>query len=486
MGIFLLDVSVISTAIYLSEGLVLDFYIVYLLTIFMAAIGENLKGSLFTAAIAGGIYTWLGFERGIMFEETGFFIRIPFLFVVAFFTGYLSQQVRNQRNEWERIEQSRQDLQTRLEKATHSEELAYEKLLSLYEYNENILQSIDQGVMVVDLFGGVTVFNRGAENVTGFKAQEVCKSSLASWKEIGNLHQILMKSDSETNIEGEEIEITRADRKVIPVEVTTSHLKDPHGVRTGTIVLFKDLSQVKDLKDRLHRSERLAVLGEMAAYVAHEIRNPLNSINGFSQLIHQKVENGNQIHDYAEVILEEANRVDQTMEEILDVLRFKKPIFQTIDINMIIKEAIPSFDSKAFERGVSILESFDNEIPNIQADGHQLRQVFINLLSNALDATDDGGKVQLQTGRDTNTIKIVIENSGEGILEENIVQIFNPFFTTKAKGTGLGLSIARKIIEDHGGAIDVESYPGKGTKFTIDFPLTQSFHENANLHALAT
>ncbi|MCH7760330.1 PAS domain S-box protein, partial [candidate division TA06 bacterium] len=354
MAIFLLDVTVISTAIYLSGGIIIDFYIVYLLTIFMAAIGENLKGSLFTAAIAGGIYAWMGFEKGLLLEDTGFFIRIPFLFLVAFFSGYLAQQVKVQKKEGERIEQTRKDLQVRLDKATHSEELAYEKLLSLYEYNENILQSIDQGVIVVDLFGRVTVFNRGAERITGYTTQEVLENSLSDLKGFTNLHQVLLNSDADSRIVGEEIEVTTLEQKVIPIDISTSFLKDPHDVRTGTIVLFRDLTQVKELKERLHHSERLAVLGEMAAYVAHEIRNPLNSINGFSQLIHQKTENGDQIREYAQVILEETHRVDQTIEEILDFSRFKKPRLQLTDINQVLNDSIPSLEDKAKEHGVLI------------------------------------------------------------------------------------------------------------------------------------
>lgn len=470
MAIFLLDVTVVSIAVYMAEGVVGDFYIVYLLTIFMAAIGQDLKASLITAAVAGGIYSWIGFERGIMNEETGFFIRIPFLFLVAFFTGYLAQQVRVQKREWETIEKVRKDLQVRLDKATHSEEIAYEKLLSLYEYNENILQSIDQGVMVVDLFGRVTVFNRGAERVTGYKSEEICEETLSDWKGLGNLHQILMRTE-DTSIEGEEIEITKSNHEEIPAELSTSFLKDAHGIRSGTIVLFKDLSQVKELKERLLRSERLAILGQMAAYVAHEIRNPLNSINGFSQLIQQKVKNGDQIRDYAEVIMKEAGRVDQTIEEILDFLRFKKPNLRETDVHQILKESLPSFAETAQERDVHILEKFDQDLPRIQADDHQLRQVFTNLLSNAMDSLDRGGEIRLVTQKEDHKLRIRIEDTGKGIADKDLPYIFNPFFTTKEKGTGLGLSIVRKIIEDHGGDIRADSLEGKGTTFTIDFPM---------------
>ncbi|MCH7761153.1 response regulator [candidate division TA06 bacterium] len=242
MAIFLLDVSIISTAIYLTGQFTSGFYIVYLLLIFMAAVGQDLKGTLFAAAIAAGIYTWIGLEKGFSLLETGFLIRIPFLFLVAFFSGILSQRSRLQKIERERMEQIRRDLQVRLEMATEKEELAYEKILTLYEYNENILQSIEQGVMVVDLSGKVIVFNRGAEKITGYKSREICGKPLSELKGFIKISLYLPEWKKDIGRAKDVLtEIATATHKVIPIEVSVSLLKYPQGLNTGIIVIFKEL-----------------------------------------------------------------------------------------------------------------------------------------------------------------------------------------------------------------------------------------------------
>jgi two-component system response regulator (stage 0 sporulation protein F) len=241
MAIFLLDVSFISLAIFLSGGVSTDFFIIYLLTIFMAAIGHDFKGSLFIAAIAGGVYAWIGFEKGLLFYETNFLIRISFLFLIAFFTGFLAQQARIQKHEKENIEKIQRDLQLRLEKANKSEELANEKILAMYEFNENLLESMEQGVMVVDLSGKIVIFNRYAEKLTGFKTQDMCGTSLNEKKGFVLLNQYLTKvKEDKVKIESETIEVSTAAQEVIPLEISISLLKYPQGVKTGMIILFRE------------------------------------------------------------------------------------------------------------------------------------------------------------------------------------------------------------------------------------------------------
>jgi PAS domain S-box-containing protein len=246
IAIFLLDVSFISIAIFLYGDVSTDFFLVYLITIFMAAVGHDFKGSLFTAAIAGGVYAWIGFEKGLHFYDTNFLIRISFLLLIAFFTGYLAQQARIQKSKREKIEKTQRDLQLRLEKANTSEELAYEKILAMYEFNENLLELVEQGVMVVDLSGKIVIFNRYVEKLTGFKAQDMCGTSLYEKRGFVLLNQYLTKvKEDKVKIERETIEIATATQEVIPLEITISLLKYPQGVKTGMIILFRE---AKDLR----------------------------------------------------------------------------------------------------------------------------------------------------------------------------------------------------------------------------------------------
>ena len=239
LAIFLLDVAIISIAIYLTGGVILDLYLAYLLTIFMSAWVQELKGSLFTAGIAGGIYTWIGFKMGFLLHEPDFLIRIPFLFLTAFFSGFLAQRVRIQKKEFVRMEEIQRTLEGNLRQATQSEEQAYEKLLSFYEYSEKILQSIEEGVMVVDPSGMVTVFNRGAERITGYKPHEICGKPLSEWKGLIALNHYLQRAkEYQGNAKDGVMEIITATQKVISIEVSLSFLKDPHGNETGIIVLF--------------------------------------------------------------------------------------------------------------------------------------------------------------------------------------------------------------------------------------------------------
>ncbi|MEW6571617.1 MAG: ATP-binding protein [Nitrospirota bacterium] len=232
-------------------------------------------------------------------------------------------------------------------------------------------------------------------------------------------------------------------------------------------------SMISELEDKMReqvRLSRLATTGELSAKLAHEIKNPLNAIQGAASYISKNFE-GALISEFTKIITEEVSRINGL---IINLLTFAKPTIPQMsyfDMNGIIKGTIELVTKMYSNKGVRLDTSLDTSIPEILVDQHLIRQVLLNLLINALDATEKGGRVRVSAEAVDGNIKVCVVDSGKGIKEEDINQIFDPFFTKKTDGTGLGLSIAENILKEHGGKIAVESFENKGSTFCFFLPI---------------
>ncbi|MBM4084991.1 MAG: PAS domain S-box protein, partial [Planctomycetes bacterium] len=234
--------------------------------------------------------------------------------------------------------------------------------------------------------------------------------------------------------------------------------------------LEDQMRQTREAQDRLLRSERLATVGEMAAHVAHEIRNPLVTIGGFARIILRALDETSPQVAHAKIIVEEVLRLENILKNVMDFTKPSAPQKTQADINRILEDTCDLALSQASATGIALSKSLDPRAARLNADPAQMKQALLNIIRNAVESMDAGGRLALQTRADTRTVTVVISDTGKGIPPEDLNRIFDPFFTTKPQGTGLGLAVTRKIIEDHGGEIRVASAVGQGTTFTITLP----------------
>ncbi len=353
---------------------------------------------------------------------------------------------------------------------------------------EGLLRNMQGGVCVVDNHKRIRVFNKAAQWITGYCADEVLGKTCREVSR-GSLcdgaccfDKIIKKGVSRCNTEAQYL---TKDDLPIPVNITAFPLKDHEGNILGMVEVFRDISELKTLQTQLVQSERLAILGQLAAGVAHEINNPINGILTYIKLLLKKLEQGNldssapKFEEYLSIMERETKRVGRTTKNLLDFSRRDEPDIRPVHIKEVIEQSLMLLGDPLSVRNVKVTKKVMTALPEVMGDFGQLQQVFVNLFMNAAQAMPEGGRLNIKTAAEGTPgrecfIKIAVSDTGCGIPKENITKIFDPFFTTKggkeSTGLGLGLSIVQRIIKIHHGHISVRSTVGKGTTFTIELP----------------
>jgi signal transduction histidine kinase len=239
--------------------------------------------------------------------------------------------------------------------------------------------------------------------------------------------------------------------------------------------MVRQLRESREEIQRLHRTqisraEHLATLGELAAGLAHEIRNPLAGIAGVMEIIGRDLPKESPARAVLKDVRSEVLHINRIVSELLEIARPKQPEFRKSDLNATAEHAVMFAKDQAASRGVEIELTKDPEGIEIEHDAGQIHQVLLNLLLNGVQACDEGGTVALQVAHTDESVQLTVVDTGKGIPPEILANIFRPFFTTKGNGTGLGLSLARRMVEGHGGRLDVSSWVGKGSRFTVSLP----------------
>ena len=217
------------------------------------------------------------------------------------------------------------------------------------------------------------------------------------------------------------------------------------------------------------RLSRLAATGELAATLAHEIKNPLNAIGGAASYIGENFR-GSLIREFMKIISEEVLRINKLTTTLLNFARPVTPHLEPADLNSTVEDTLELLSQEAKESGIELSVDLGSGVPVVDMDHNQIKQLLINLIINSFDAVGEKGRVLIKTGISDGMVVLSVEDNGTGIREENLEEIFNPFYTTKTRGTGLGLAISKKIAKEHGGDIKVESAYNKGSKFTLVLP----------------
>jgi signal transduction histidine kinase len=263
---------------------------------------------------------------------------------------------------------------------------------------------------------------------------------------------------------------------------TLSHIRSESGEISGAALFFKDLTRVEQLEERERLRDRLAALGEMAAAMAHELKNPLAGIEVMAGLLRRRVGDSPDTQSIIADIISEAKMANATVVEMLDYVRPVRLERGHTSMTKVLQSAVSLAESKADRGDVVVDLSLPPDLPLIQGDEHQLCQVFTNLVINAFEALGGEGRIRISANRATSdddhgvgeSIIVRVVDDGPGIPPELTDRVFNAFFTTKAQGSGLGLAIVRKIIDAHDGRIDVATSAGRGTRFTVTLPLTSA------------
>jgi PAS domain S-box-containing protein len=254
-----------------------------------------------------------------------------------------------------------------------------------------------------------------------------------------------------------------------------SILSDEKGEIQGAVAVIHDITELKKYEEEAKRAERLSTLGNLAAGVAHEIRNPLNAISIAAQRLKNEFvpeKDKEQYANFTQTILKEIKRLDQTINQFLSLAKAQKLNLASTNIGSFLFEVVSLMEIEAKEKGFTIEKDIGGDL-QIRIDREEMKKALVNIILNGIQAMSSGGKMNLSGMLDSSRKEYIIriEDSGPGIPEENLPRIFQPYFTTKEKGTGLGLAIAYRIINDHKGKIEVESKTGKGTTFTVRLPV---------------
>ncbi|MDQ1239146.1 MAG: two-component system, NtrC family, sensor histidine kinase HydH [Thermodesulfobacteriota bacterium] len=347
------------------------------------------------------------------------------------------------------------------------------------EYTRNVLESMPNGLITVDRSLCVATFNPTALEILGKTKEEVDGKPIGGLLPLDNeVKQVL--SDSESILE-KEVRISQEGRGKSFLFLSVSPLKEPESqVARGTVIILRDVTLIRDLEQKVMMSEKFAALGRLSAGVAHEIRNPLNSIKGFIQYFQKKLPLEEQDYKYMDLMLTEVDRLNRVISKLLAYSKPREPRMTIRSLDEIVDHCIRVVEREVSEAAIHLLRTpCADEVPLVLMDADQMTQVFLNILINAIEVTPKGGTIKVEcNAKGDGRVHVSVEDSGEGIPRENMDKLFDPFFSTKKKGTGLGLAIVKSIVQAHDGEIDVESDAGKGTRFVVSLRLYESPQES--------
>jgi two-component system sensor histidine kinase HydH len=341
-------------------------------------------------------------------------------------------------------------------------------------FSDKVVENMPIGLFALDNQGKIAAFNNGAGSILQLSAPEIIGQE-ASRIIPPELLAEINHSQSHNDVIEKEIECTTIKGKRVPLEIAAGSLKDEDDVFLGSVLLFKDLTEVRALRREVTRSQRLASVGRLAAGLAHEIRNPLSSIKGFATYFKERYPDRPQDQQTADIMIQEVDRLNRVVGQLLEFARPISVKTQQISLQTLLKDSIKLIEDRATAKGISVHTQPAAGVDAAWVDPDRIKQVLLNFYLNAIDAMESGGelKVALSSDGENSDIFIRISDTGCGISPEDLSKIFDPYFTTKSTGTGLGLAIAHNIVEALGGKITVESNLEKGTTFTVALPISR-------------
>ena len=354
---------------------------------------------------------------------------------------------------------------------THLTRLARERGLL-----ETIFQSIQEGVLVVDADARLTYANRAAAALLGFDADRAVDrpaSKLLPGFEWDRLLE--MRADDEwSHLLRREIEITRPEHRILDFYAVP--LPERQDMPRGLVAILRDITRDREQEASVLEGERLNAVKLLASSVAHEIGNPLNALNIHLQLLERELrplpdEQRESLTELVDIARDEVGRLDAIITQFLHALRPKKPELVKADIGELLKQTLRLMKVDIANRRIEVTVDYPEQMPELYLDPSQIKQVFFNLIKNAVEAMADGGRLAIAMHAGDAWFTIDFLDNGSGISPEGFARMFEAYHTTKTKGNGLGLTVVQRIIQDHGGEIEVSSKPGAGTCFRVRLPV---------------
>lgn len=378
----------------------------------------------------------------------------------------------------------RLNLKKKLRQYTHNlETLVREANIELeraYTFRENIIENSPDALVSIRKGGEIILFNSAAERLLGHSKKDVVgKMNIVDLYPPGVAKKImkdLRSSDfgGKGLLQKREVQILHKSGKTIQVYISAALLFEG-GQETGSVGIFTDLTEKKKLEKQLIRSEKLSSLGKLAAGIAHEMNQPLTGILTFASVLMKKFGKDPDTCKDLEVIIRETNRVRGIVQNVLDFSRETPPLKTHVQIQEIVQRALDIMSPQTNFPGIDLKADFQPNVPHILVDANQMQQVVMNIVINAVEAMHGSGSLTIQTRSSDSNVEIELKDSGPGMSEETLENIFDPFFTAKtsfdALGMGLGLAISYTIVKNHGGEILVTSREDTGSTFTIRLPL---------------
>jgi two-component system sensor histidine kinase PilS (NtrC family) len=469
------DALVVSAIVHLTGGVASYFSSLYTLPIIAASTIQSWRGGLMVAILSSVIYTGLALAHyfgtpllppllgpgtvpplKVALYTVG--LNVFGFFAVAGLSGYLAEGLR------------RADAQ--LERASN-------ELADLQAFSQHVINSLTSGLLTTDTHGRVMTFNRAAEAITGLTAPQVVGQAAADVLQLPpDMSGLFGAPDRRAPLPRFEVGFTRADGRQIELGLSTAPLLTPRG-ETGLLFTFQDVTQARKMDREARVQQRLAAVGEMAAGMAHEIRNPLASMSGSIQILRQELPLTDEQSQLMDIVLRESERLNETIRSFLAYARPQRASTAQIDIRQIITDTATLLQNSS---ELSVAHEITVDIPEgevrYRADEGQIRQIVWNLATNGLRAMPDGGCLRLsvrrteESGNRPGELVIAVQDAGVGIPSEELDGIFQPFRGAFIRGTGLGLSIVQRIVSDYGGEVQVTSERGAGTTVAVKLPLT--------------
>jgi len=354
----------------------------------------------------------------------------------------------------------------------------YEALLNEKKFSENVLDSSLHGIITADLRGIITSFNASAERLFGVEENDALNRSIAEvltcLPKLSEVFETILTKKE--NVENLEFRYDRESQKRIILILNSSSIFDEGNHLKGVLFTIQDVTSIRERDDYLQRVNRLISLGEMAAGVAHEVRNPLTGVGVVLDILKKRqrlTKKDKSLIDEASVEIE---RLEKIVTDLLDFARPKDFNFGLVDLNEVVKSIRFLLVKQCKNQNINLKIHFADNLKKSRMDRARIKQALLNVAINAIQVMPDGGDLVIETSRNgkddgKEDIIIKVKDSGPGIHERDLERIFDPFFTTYSNGTGLGLSITYSIIKEHGGSVIVKSIIGKGTEFIIALPI---------------
>ncbi len=459
------DALIVSAMVYLTGGVSSYFASLYTLPIIAASTVQSWRGGLMVGVLSAVVYAGL---VAAQYDVGGDVLPAPRVaillvglnvfgfFAVAALSGYLAEGLRR--------------TGVQLEQAST-------QLADLQAFNQHVIDSLMSGLAATDMEGRILTFNRAAETITGVPAAEALGSAIQDVLQLPpEFAELFGSREGRPALPRVEFDFTRANGASIELGISTALLFTPRG-ESGFLITFQDVTESRKLEREARVQQRLAAVGEMAAGIAHEIRNPLASMSGSIQILRQELPLTSEQSQLMDIVLRESDRLNDTIRSFLAYARPQRSGASRVDVRQVITDTARLLQNNAeLSEAHEILVDVPEHEAWYDADENQIRQVVWNLATNAIRAMPKGGALKLAVAvrqpaaERTGEVVISVEDQGVGIAARDLDGIFQPFRGAFERGTGLGLSIVHRIVSDYGGQVHVTSQPGVGTRVEVTLP----------------